>query len=101
MDGIHREFLLLLDYLIHFLKEGTSDILTGVPTLKDLGMNRLTEFEYAAAAEAKKLTFYRAYEEEYGSLAEIPLPLRSPTLVQGKFDPKEVFGKKKFRLNIF
>jgi hypothetical protein len=65
-----------------------------------LGINRLAEFEYTGGLEARKRSFYKSVEEEFGDLPPVPLPLRSPVLIKGKFDPNELSGKKKKKVGL-
>jgi len=82
--------------------EGTNDVSTGALTLKDLGINRLAEFEHAGGRLAKHRNFFGHYEEMYGEIPPAPLPLRSPPLVKGKFDIKELRSGGKFKVvNVF
>lgn len=80
------------DELYLGVQEGVSDVLTGAPTLADLGVTRLTEFEYMGGMLAKQRSFMKFYEERFGSLTPPALPLRSPPLVRGQFDPKQAFA---------
>ncbi|KAI1724435.1 NAD dependent epimerase/dehydratase family domain-containing protein [Ditylenchus destructor] len=65
----HRRLFLEREW-IEFV-ECSSDVLTGAPTLADLGIQRLTEFEYPAG-------------ELRRNFPEPPLPLRSPVLYKNK-----------------
>ncbi|CAD5231093.1 unnamed protein product [Bursaphelenchus okinawaensis] len=74
--------------------EGTNDILTGNPTLADVGVTRLTEFELMGGRLSKLRSFMKFFEERYGDIASPPLPLRSPPLIKGQFDEKELYNTK-------
>ncbi|CAD5233249.1 unnamed protein product [Bursaphelenchus xylophilus] len=74
--------------------EGTNDILTGAPTLVDVGVTRLTEFEYMGARLSKNQSFMKFFEEMYGDLEPPPLPLRSPPLIKGQFNEKELYDNR-------
>lgn len=60
--------------------ECTSDVLTGAPTLADLGVRRLAEFEWAGGKEAYFKCLFRSIEQVYGAIEPPRLPLRSPPL---------------------
>lgn len=46
-------------------------------------------------------TFCKYFEEQYGDIPPPPLPLRSPPLVKGKFDPTSVKTETKRWLPFF
>ncbi|TMS36633.1 hypothetical protein L596_003753 [Steinernema carpocapsae] len=82
--------------------EGTNDVMTGEPTLADLGVRRLTEFEFAGGQQASFQSFRKFFEEQYGDLPPPPLPLRSPPLVQKKQNLSGVTTETKaFNLSMF
>ncbi|KAE9420203.1 hypothetical protein Angca_005643, partial [Angiostrongylus cantonensis] len=56
--------------------EVKDDVLTGQRTLFDLGIRRLTEFEFAAGQLAFRRSFRKFYEEQYGDYPPPRLPLR-------------------------
>uniref|UniRef100_A0A914E7Z9 NADH dehydrogenase [ubiquinone] 1 alpha subcomplex subunit 9, mitochondrial n=1 Tax=Acrobeloides nanus TaxID=290746 RepID=A0A914E7Z9_9BILA len=64
--------------------ECTNDVLTGAQTFEDIGVRRLTEFEFMGGQLAKNKTFYPFYEERWHDLDPPPLPLRSPILYSSK-----------------
>ncbi|VDM63545.1 unnamed protein product [Angiostrongylus costaricensis] len=74
--------------------EVKDDVLTGQRTLFDLGIRRLTEFEFAAGQLAFRRSFRKFYEEQYGDYPPPRLPLRSPPIVRKPgMEEKEAFGK--------
>lgn len=61
--------------VVHF-QEVKDDVLTGQRTLADLGIRRLTEFEFAGGRQAFYQSFHKYFEEQYGELPPPRLPLR-------------------------
>uniref|UniRef100_A0A914VPN9 NADH dehydrogenase [ubiquinone] 1 alpha subcomplex subunit 9, mitochondrial n=1 Tax=Plectus sambesii TaxID=2011161 RepID=A0A914VPN9_9BILA len=62
--------------------ECTNDVLTGAPTLKDLGMRKLTEFEHVGGEIARVYGYYKWIQDKYGDLKPPPLPIRSPPIIR-------------------
>lgn len=74
--------------------EVKDDVLTGQRTLADLGIRRLTEFEFAGGRQAFYQSFHKYFEEQYGELPPPRLPLRSPPIVRKPdMEEKMAFGK--------
>ncbi|KJH41461.1 NAD dependent epimerase/dehydratase family protein [Dictyocaulus viviparus] len=74
--------------------EVKDDVLTGERTLLDLGVRRLTEFEFAGGLQAFRQSFRKFYEEQYGDYPLPKLPLRSPPIVRKPgMEEKEAFRR--------
>uniref|UniRef100_A0A7E4VFH9 NADH dehydrogenase [ubiquinone] 1 alpha subcomplex subunit 9, mitochondrial n=1 Tax=Panagrellus redivivus TaxID=6233 RepID=A0A7E4VFH9_PANRE len=69
--------------------EGTNDVLTpNAPGFADLGIDRISEFEYIGGKWADKRTFFGYFEDELGDIPTPALPIRSPPLIKGRADPR-------------
>uniref|UniRef100_A0AC34QXT4 NAD-dependent epimerase/dehydratase domain-containing protein n=1 Tax=Panagrolaimus sp. JU765 TaxID=591449 RepID=A0AC34QXT4_9BILA len=79
--------------------ECTNDVLNNLPGFADLGITRLSEFEYTGGAWADKRSFFGYYEEEHQDYKPPPLPLRSPPIIKGRIDPRLADSKRGFGLD--
>ncbi|VDN51403.1 unnamed protein product [Dracunculus medinensis] len=75
--------------------ECTNDVLTGNPTLVDLGVRPLTEFELVGGQIAFLRPFRGYYEVSYGDIDPPRLPLRSPPLTSIKKATSGIFTETK------
>lgn len=59
-----------------------------MPTIADLGISRLTEFENKGGSLALFNSYSRVYEERYSELGDFtPLPIRTPFIYKGQSLP--------------